>query len=84
MFKKNYNADTIKSSLCGENGKFLETDYNWIYVLMYWLILCVLILIAGGERVDIKSLAIKVENKFNLSSFIYISQKISHKPFYQR
>lgn len=51
---------------------------------MYWLILGILILIAGGERVDLKSLAIKVENKLDLSSFIYMSQKISHKPFYQR
>lgn len=46
---KIYSTGIIKSSLYGENGKFLRTDYNWIYVLMYRLVLCILIMI-DGER----------------------------------
>lgn len=50
---------------------------------MYRLVFYILIIVDGGEMVNIKSLAIKMDNKLNLSSFIYMSQKISHTPFYQ-
>ena len=74
----------ISSNCChtGGNGNFLEKLSYWTHLLLYkflhyrhhyrW-----------REMFDIKILVGKLENKVNLSSFICILKKISHKLIYQ-